>query len=177
MRLIFFNANFLFFLVATLSIKCRLGQSSLVRIILKIREMKLRYVVYSSFRYYISIYISKVKLAIVVEGDPKAPLSIATTPWCKEGRYSFSWVAPLYLWFVPYNAMRHQVPFFESLVWLDLRLNPGLPGHWRTLYALLKWKSPQCSCLRAWLRHWSKCIRTTPLSPGYRLNYTSTVLL
>ena len=28
-------------------------------------------------------------LVTIVEGDPKAPFSIATTPRCKEGRYSF----------------------------------------------------------------------------------------
>ena len=32
-------------------------------------------------------------LAILVEGDPKAPFSIATTPGCREGRYSFPWIA------------------------------------------------------------------------------------
>ena len=31
----------------------------------------------------------KVKLATIVEGDPKAPFSIATTPRCRGGRYSF----------------------------------------------------------------------------------------
>ena len=30
-------------------------------------------------------------------GDQKAPFSIATTPRCKGGRYSFPWIAPLYL--------------------------------------------------------------------------------
>ena len=29
--------------------------------------------------------------------------------------------------------------FFQSLVWLDLRLNTDLPGHWRTLYPLVQW--------------------------------------
>ena len=29
-----------------------------------------------------------VKLAILVEGNPKSPFSIATTPWCSGGRYS-----------------------------------------------------------------------------------------
>ena len=29
------------------------------------------------------------KLATIVEGDPKAPFSIATTPRCRGGRYSF----------------------------------------------------------------------------------------
>ena len=38
----------------------------------------------------------KVKLVTVVEGDQKAPFSIATTPRCKRGRYSFPWIAPLY---------------------------------------------------------------------------------
>ena len=37
----------------------------------------------------IYIYISKVKLATIVEGNPKAPFSIATTPRCRGGRYSF----------------------------------------------------------------------------------------
>ena len=50
------------------------------------------------------IYISKVKLATVVEGDQKAPSSMATTPRCRGGRNSFPWVAPLYPWYVPYIA-------------------------------------------------------------------------
>ena len=66
---------------------------------------------------------------------PKVSFSLATNA---GGRcYSFPWVAPLYRWSLPYNAecfsRRHKVPFFESLVWLDLGLNPRLPGHWRTL--------------------------------------------
>ena len=35
-------------------------------------------------------------LAIVVEGDQKAPFSIATTPRCRGARYSYLWIAPLY---------------------------------------------------------------------------------
>ena len=82
--------------------------------------------------------ISKVKLATLVEGDPKTPFSIATTLRCKGRRYSIAWIAPLYLWYAPYNAecktRWHQVPFFESLVWLDLGLKPGLTENWRTLF-------------------------------------------
>ena len=37
-----------------------------------------------------------VKLATLVEGDLKAPFSIATTPSCRGGRYSFPWIASLY---------------------------------------------------------------------------------
>ena len=67
------------------------------------------------------IYIYKyVKLAIVVEGEPKAPFSIGTTPKCKGGRYSYTRIAYLYPRSVLYNAKgyarRHQVLFFESLV-------------------------------------------------------------
>ena len=38
----------------------------------------------------------KVKLATLVEGDPKAPFSIATTRRCCRGRYSISRTASLY---------------------------------------------------------------------------------
>ena len=49
----------------------------------------------------IYIYISVIgKLATVAEGDQKAPFSIATTPRCRGGRYSF----PLYPRYVPYHA-------------------------------------------------------------------------
>ena len=45
-----------------------------------------------------------VKLATVTVGDQKAPFSIATTPSCRGGRYSFPYIAPLYPWYVPYIA-------------------------------------------------------------------------
>ena len=44
------------------------------------------------------------KLATIVEGDQKAPFSIATTTMCRGGHYSFPWIAPLYSWYVPYIA-------------------------------------------------------------------------
>ena len=34
-------------------------------------------------------YFTRVKLATVVEGEPKDPFSMATTPRCGGGRYSF----------------------------------------------------------------------------------------
>ena len=39
---------------------------------------------------------SSFSLATIVEGDPKAPFSIATTPRCRGGRYSIPWIASLY---------------------------------------------------------------------------------
>ena len=75
----------------------------------------------------------KIKLAIVVEGEPKASYSLGTIPRCSEGCSSIPWIGPLYHWSLPYNAEcetgRHRVPFFETLVWLDLGLN-GFPDHW-----------------------------------------------
>ena len=46
----------------------------------------------------------KVKLVTLIEGDLKAPFSIATTPKCRGELYSFPRIAPLYPWYVPYNA-------------------------------------------------------------------------
>ena len=47
---------------------------------------------------------NKVKLATVVEGDQKAPFSIATALKGRGGRYSFPWIALLYPWYIPYIA-------------------------------------------------------------------------
>ena len=44
---------------------------------------------------------TKYKLAIIFEGELKAPFSIATTPRSREGCYSFHWIAPLYPCYVP----------------------------------------------------------------------------
>ena len=88
---------------------------------------------------YIYIYIY-IKLAAIVEGNQKAPFSIATTLRCRGGRYSLPWIVPLYPRYIPYIAeclaRRYQVPFLKSLVWCDLGLNPGLPNHWWTFYPL-----------------------------------------
>ena len=45
---------------------------------------------------YIYIYIYKVNLVIVVDGDPKVPFSIATTPMYRGEGYSIPWIALLY---------------------------------------------------------------------------------
>ena len=47
--------------------------------------------------------VSKVKLATIVEGNLKAPFSIATTPMCRGGRYSFPGL--LYFTLDPYLIM------------------------------------------------------------------------
>ena len=35
-------------------------------------------------------------LATAVQDDPEAPFSFAIKPTCREGRYTFPWIAPLY---------------------------------------------------------------------------------
>ena len=76
---------------------------------------------------------NKVKLVTVVEGDQKAPFSIATTPRCRRGRYAFPRIAPLYPWRVPYiaefEARRYQVPFFFvfGMTWTGIKPRPPGP--------------------------------------------------
>ena len=63
-------------------------------------------------------------------GDLKAPFSIATSLRCRGGCYSFPLIAP--------------IPFFFFSPWYDLRLNPSLQHHWRTLHSLDQWVVPMC---------------------------------
>ena len=80
------------------------------------------------FGKYIYIYIYKVMLATLVEGNLKVPFSIATTPRWRGGHYSILSIAPLYPWFLPYNAVLIKAALstiFESFVWTDQGLNPG----------------------------------------------------
>ena len=42
------------------------------------------------------------KLVTLVEGDPKTPFSIATTPRCRGGCYFIPWIVSLYPWSLPY---------------------------------------------------------------------------
>ena len=62
------------------------------------------------------IYKVKVKLAIVVEGDQKAPFSIATTPKCKGDHYSVSKIVPLYTDLILSSVKQGGIKFyFKSL--------------------------------------------------------------
>ena len=60
------------------------------------------------------------KLVTIVNGNPKATFSIAMTPRCRAGLYSFLWIAPLPPWYEPYNAecyaRRYRIPFFMCLL-------------------------------------------------------------
>ena len=72
-----------------------------------------------------------VKLTTIDEGDLKAPFSIITTPRCREGRYSFPWIVPLYPWSLPYNAVLHKEAS-STIFWVfgmtRPRIEPRSPG-------------------------------------------------
>ena len=54
-------------------------------------------------------------MAIVVDGDPNAPFSLATTPRCRGGWYSLPWIAPLIMLSVKQGGIKYH---FLSL-WYD----------------------------------------------------------
>ena len=96
-----------------------------------------------NFQFNISIYFvntQKVKLATIFKGELKAPFSLATMLRCRWVDAT-PFLGLLYFTLNPY-FMRLSVNqggikyHFLSLVWLDVGLNPGLPGHWWTLYSL-----------------------------------------
>ena len=54
--------------------------------------------------YNILILFAYIPYLTLVKGDPMAPFSIATTLKCRRGHNSIPRIAPLYPWFVHYNA-------------------------------------------------------------------------
>ena len=70
-----------------------------------------------------------VKLSPFVEGDQKAPFSIATTPRCREGRYSFPWIASLYPWYIPYIAECYASTIFKifGMTWRGIETRSPRP--------------------------------------------------
>ena len=61
----------------------------------------------------------EVKLVTVVESDPKAPFSKATTPRCREGRYSFPRIAPLYRYLVMLSVKESGIKYHFLSLWYD----------------------------------------------------------
>ena len=74
-------------------------------------------------------------MATVVDGDPKAPFSLATSLRCTERRNSFPWIPPFTL--VPYLIMLSVKQFrIKNHFWVLGKIRPGFLAHWRTLYPL-----------------------------------------
>ena len=69
-------------------------------------------------------YKSKVKLAILVEGDSKDPFSIATRQRGRRGGYSISWITPLYLWFLQRWELSKAAS--STIFWVFDMTRPGI---------------------------------------------------
>ena len=54
-----------------------------------------------------------------------ANFTLLTTPRCRGGRYSFSWIAPLYPWSVPYNAVLSKEAS-STIFWVFGMTQPGI---------------------------------------------------
>ena len=71
-------------------------------------ELNVKTVLFQAIQFSISMQFQCQNSSILnnsfVEGDPKGPFSIATTPRCMEEHYSFPWITPLYPQSLPYNA-------------------------------------------------------------------------
>ena len=78
---------------------------------------------------------NKINLVILVEGDPRAPFSIAITPGCRGGRYSIPRIASPYPHIVMLSGWQSGLKYHFLSLWYDStgRLNPGLPELANTL--------------------------------------------
>ena len=66
-----------------------LNNFAVISILSAFKKLRTIYIYIYIYIYKVNIYIYKVNLATVVKGDQKATFSIATTPKCWEGRFSF----------------------------------------------------------------------------------------
>ena len=67
----------------------------------------------------------------LVEGDPKAHFSIATTPSFKGGHYPIPWISPLTLdpYFIMLSAKQGSIKYHFLSLWCDLTcIEPQSPG-------------------------------------------------
>ena len=93
---------------------------------------------------------SKVKWATIVEGNPKAPFSIATTPRCRGGRYSFPGL--LYFTLDSYLIMLsvkqggikyHFLSLWYDSTWDWTQVSRAIGEH----YSVSNWSFEQCGVL------------------------------
>ena len=103
----------------------------------------------------------KVKWTTLVEGDLKAPFSMATRPRCRVGTLLHSldcFTLPLILTLSSRVLSKvASSTLFESLIWLNQGLNSGLLGYWRTLYSLGQWLGRQKTLVKMIKWYWWWC--------------------
>ena len=64
-----------------------------------------------------------------MEGDPKAPFSLATTPRCRRGRNSIPWIAPLYTWSLQCWVLTEAAS--STIYWVFGMIRPGIEARSR----------------------------------------------
>ena len=84
-------------MILKIEMHCRLKK-------IKFSAIKVSFTDWKNYHIYDIKVLLLLLLVTVVEGDPKIPFSIATTPRYRGRRYSFPWIAPLNPWSLPYNA-------------------------------------------------------------------------
>ena len=84
--------------------------------------MKIKLNISTNFRIYKWSIIYSSSRTTVVEGDPKAPFSIATTLKCRGRGYSFPWIAPLNLdqYLIMLSVKQVGVKYHFLSLWHDL---------------------------------------------------------
>ena len=77
----------------------------------------------------------KVKLATLVEDDPNAPFLSATTSQSRVGATLFPGMLNFTLdtYLIMLNVKQRGIKYYSLSLWYDSGMNPGFPGHWRTL--------------------------------------------
>ena len=87
---------------------------------------KLAWMTHIHYKWFI-LMVSKVKLATIVKGYQRAPFSIATTPKCRGGHYSFPWIAPLYPRYTPYISKEVSNTIFKVFGMTGPGIGPRSP--------------------------------------------------
>ncbi len=72
-----------------------------------------------------------IKLVTIVEGDPKAPFSIATTPRCSGGWYSFPWIALFDPYLIMLSVKQEGIKYHFKTLWYDTIYQPLRSGRIR----------------------------------------------
>ena len=70
-------------------------------------------------------YIKLSRVSDRSRGQPEAPFSIATTPRCRGERYSFTLMALLYPWYLPYNTVLSKAAS-STIFWVFGMIWPGM---------------------------------------------------
>ena len=127
-----------------------------------------------------------VKLATIVEGNPKAPFSIATTPRCRGGRYSFPGL--LYFTLDPYLIMLsvkqggikyHFLSLWYDSTWDWTQVSRAIGEHSRGSLRITKKKKKKKKkkTLQKYLRKWvAFMVKVSLLAANSETDFQSFVL-